>query len=130
VKTLLLATLAVGVLAPACAGEVRTIEVVIEHSRFIPARLEVDPGETVRFVVRNDDPIDHEFILGDAQVQLIHEEGTERHHGDRPGEISIASGATASTTYSFPSSGDLIFGCHLPQHYDYGMRGTVTIGAD
>ncbi|MEA2497957.1 MAG: Cupredoxin-like domain [Actinomycetota bacterium] len=37
----------------------------IEHSRFIPAHLEVEPGSTVTFVVANGDPIDHELIIGD-----------------------------------------------------------------
>jgi uncharacterized cupredoxin-like copper-binding protein len=33
------------------------------------------------------------------------------------------------TTYTFPdTTGELIFGCHLPGHYDFGMRGTVSVG--
>jgi uncharacterized cupredoxin-like copper-binding protein len=80
-------------------------------------------------VIVNSDPIDHEFILGDEQVQRVHEEGTEAHHAPRPGEVSVPAGETVVTTYTFPKiSGALIFGCHLPSHYDFGMRGTVTVG--
>ena len=80
-------------------------------------------------MIENTDPIDHEFILGDERVQLVHEEGTEAHHAPRPGEVSVPAGETVVTTYTFPKiSGSLIFGCHLPGHYDFGMRGTVTIG--
>jgi len=62
-------------------------------------------------------------------VQRVHEEGTEAHHPPRPGEVSVPAGETVVTTYIFPESpGALIFGCHLPGHYDFGMRGTVTIG--
>jgi uncharacterized cupredoxin-like copper-binding protein len=106
-----------------------TIRMTIHYSRFDPAELAVEPGETVRFVIVNTDPIDHEFILGADRVQRVHEEGTEAHHDPRPGEVSVPAGETVVTTYTFPKiRGALIFGCHLPGHYDFGMRGTVTIG--
>jgi uncharacterized cupredoxin-like copper-binding protein len=105
-----------------------TIRITIHYSRFEPADLAVEPGETVRFVIVNTDPIDHELILGDAEVQQVHEEGTEAHHPPRPGEVSVPAGETVVTTYTFPEiGGPLIFGCHLPGHYDFGMRGLVTI---
>jgi uncharacterized cupredoxin-like copper-binding protein len=107
----------------------RTVDITIHHSRFLPANIEVAPGTTVRFVLHNTDPIDHEFILGDEQVQLVHEQGAEAHHPPRPGEVSVPAGETVVTIYTFPETpGELIFGCHLPGHYDFGMRGAVTIG--
>jgi uncharacterized cupredoxin-like copper-binding protein len=107
----------------------RTVEITVHHSRFSVAELHVRPGETVRFVLRNTDPIPHELIVGDRSVQDVHELGTEAHHADRPGEVSVAPGATAFTTYRFgPAGGRLLFGCHLPGHWDYGMRGTITVG--
>ncbi len=106
-----------------------TVHVTIHFSRFEPEVLVVEPGQTVRFVIENTDPIDHEFILGDEEVQRVHELGTEAHHAPRPGEVSIAPGETVVTTYTFPASpGSLLFGCHLPGHYLYGMRGTVVVG--
>ena len=77
-------------------------------------------------MIVNTDPIDHEFILGDERLQLVHEEGTEAHHAPRPGEVSVPAGETVETSYTFPEiSGSLIVGCHHPGHYDVGMRGTV-----
>ena len=112
----------------ACAGEgTRTVEITIRHSRFDPAVVDASPGERVRFVIRNLDPIDHEFILGDDEVQRRHESGTEPHHGTVPGEVSVAAGATRATTFSFDAPGGLPFGCHLPGHWAYGMRGTVLV---
>lgn len=112
------------------AGE-RTVVVTMHHSHFQPAQLRVAPGERVRFVLRNTDPIDHEFILGDAAVQARHEQGRQRqHHGDVPGERSVAAGQEAATSYAFPASaagGTLQFACHLPGHYAYGMHGTVRV---
>jgi uncharacterized cupredoxin-like copper-binding protein len=56
---------------------VRTVHITIHFSSFDPERIDAVPGETVRFVIENTDPIDHEFILGDDAVQQIHELGTE-----------------------------------------------------
>jgi uncharacterized cupredoxin-like copper-binding protein len=106
-----------------------TVRITIHYSSFDPDGLAVEPGETVRFVIVNTDPIDHEFILGDQRVQDVHEKGTEAHHAPRPGEVSVPAGETVVTTYTFPKiSRSLIFGCHLPGHYAFGMHGTVTIG--
>jgi uncharacterized cupredoxin-like copper-binding protein len=113
--------------AGACGpGSVRTVAIDIRDSAFAPNRLQVEPGQTVRFVVTNRDPIDHEFILGDLAVQRAHEEGHHAHHA-RPGEISVPAGATVATTYTFGDPGGLLFGCHLPGHWAYGMRGTVLV---
>jgi uncharacterized cupredoxin-like copper-binding protein len=107
----------------------RIVDIRIHFSRFEPGAIDVEPGQTVRFVVKNSDPIDHEFIVGDERVQSAHEAGTEAHHEPRPGEISVRAGQTVVTTVTFPDrSGSLLFGCHLPGHYAYGMRGTISIG--
>ncbi len=81
----------------ALAGSDRATEVRIDirYSAIPPAGVEVAPGETVRFVLVNRDPIAHEFIVGDARMQLVHERGTEAHHPPRPGEISIPAGRRA-----------------------------------
>jgi uncharacterized cupredoxin-like copper-binding protein len=106
---------------------VETVEITIHYSHFDPSTLEFPSGTIVRFVVRNTDPIDHEFILGDTRVQDVHELGTEAHHPPRPGEMSVPAGTTRTTTYTFTKPGTLIFGCHLPGHYAFGMRGLVTV---
>ena len=126
-------TLLVGVTAMTRGAAARandgTVRITIHYSTFQPDGLAVEPGETVRFVIVNTDPIDHEFILGDQRVQDVHEKGTEAHHAPRPGEVSVPAGETVVTTYTFPkSSGSLIFGCHLPGHYSFGMHGTVLVG--
>ena len=105
----------------------RTVHIRIHYSHYDLSEIAVDPGQTITFVVENTDPIDHEFIVGDAQVQQAHEAGTEAQHPPRPGEISIPAGETVTTTMTFPATGTLLFGCHLPGHYAYGMRGVITI---
>ena len=111
----------------------KRIEILINHSRFEPSSVSVDAGEEVTFVVVNRDPIAHEFIVGDGRIQRVHEEGTEAHHDDIPTEISVPAMATVSTTIEFARDGRLVqadpllFGCHLPGHYAFGMKGTIEI---
>jgi uncharacterized cupredoxin-like copper-binding protein len=114
--------------ADATAAGPREVRIDIRYSRFSEQLIEVSPGETVRFVLVNRDPIAHEFIVGDARLQLVHERGTEAHHAPRPGEISIPADATRTTTITFerdPAVGYTLFGCHLPGHYAYGMTGAI-----
>ena len=124
---LLAAGLAAGRAPSAPPAGVRTIHLSIRFSSFQPERIDAVAGETVRFVIENTDPIDHEFILGDDLVQQIHERGTEAVHPPKPGEVSAFAGTTTTTTYTFGAPGELTFACHLPGHFAYGMHGTVTV---
>ncbi len=123
--------MAIGLVGAGCSAgpRERTVEVTVRHSRFSVDELVVRPGETVRFVLRNTDPIPHELIVGDQTVQDVHEAGSEAHHRNSPGEVSVAPGAMAVTTYRFGRAGSpVLFGCHLPGHWAYGMRGTIRVG--
>lgn len=123
---LLIAAAACGPSEPATPPE-QTVEVKLRFSRFVPDHFEFAAGSTVTFVVENRDPIAHEFLIGDEEVQQAHEEGTEAHHGAKPGEISVPAGKTRTTTFTFDEAGTLLIGCHLPTHYDFGMRGDILV---
>ena len=123
-----LCSLALGGCSASRAADGGPVEVRIEHSAFVVDRSVFEPGDRVTFTIVNDDPIDHEFILGDDSVHAKHEEGVERHHhGDVPGEVSVPAGETRTTTFTFDDEGKLMYACHLPGHFDYGMSGTFTI---
>lgn len=124
---LALSALALGGCAVSAEAQETEVVVEINHSRFAPDAFEFETGTTVRFVIHNDDPIDHEFLLGDQSVQDRHEAGTHAKHGAIPGEVSVPALTTRSTTYTFTEPGKLIIGCHLPAHYGYGMKADVTV---
>jgi len=111
---------------PLGPGDV-TVEIDIEYSRFVPDQLTVFEGTRVRFVVVNSDPIHHELITGGAEVHIRHANGTEAEHPSIPGEVSVGPNGTAITTFTFDEAGVYEFACHLPGHYEYGMRGTVEV---
>jgi uncharacterized cupredoxin-like copper-binding protein len=104
-----------------------TVDVGIHHSRFSFAELHARPGTVVRFLVHNDDPIHHEFIVGDAAVHARHEAGSEAVHPPVPGEVSVAPDDVGETFYRFDKPGRYEFACHLPGHYAYGMHGWVIV---
>jgi uncharacterized cupredoxin-like copper-binding protein len=109
------------------ADDARTVELVVEHSHFAPDTLTVRAGQEVRFVMVNDDPIDHELIIGPMSVQREHERGHDTHHDGSDGAVSVPANSRGTTTYVFDEAGTIYFGCHLPGHWDYGMRGTITV---
>jgi uncharacterized cupredoxin-like copper-binding protein len=116
-------------LLPACNSGPRTITVDMHFSHYTPAAFTVHKGETVRFELVNQDPITHEFIIGNAAAQDVHEHSPDVNHNGKPGEATLAPGQTELISFTFGSPGSLIFACHRPGHYAYGMRGTITIAA-
>ena len=103
------------------------VEVRIDQSAFDIGALRVAEGTLVEFVVQNDDPIDHELVVGDAEVHHRHASGTERRHPPVPGEVSIAPGDRAMTFYEFTEVGSIVYACHLPGHVAYGMQGSIDV---
>ena len=104
-----------------------TVRLDVEHSHFAPTHVVVRRHTTVRFVVVNHDPIGHELIVGDAAVHALHATGTEAAHAPRPGEVSVPPNSRATTTFMFHDVGTVLYACHLPGHFEYGMKGTVEV---
>jgi uncharacterized cupredoxin-like copper-binding protein len=103
------------------------VEIRIHYSHYEPSKLTVPYGVPITFVLINEDPIDHEWLLGDAAFQQRHRTGTEKQHGARPNEISIPPLKMIETTLTFTAPTTLQYICHLPGHEAYGMVGTLTI---
>ena len=113
--------------ADALGPEPVTVVVDVEHSRFLPSELRVEVGTEVRFVVRNGDPINHELIVGPPDIHARHRQGTEAYHPPKPGEISLGPDEQGVTSFVFDEPGVVEMACHLPGHYDFGMRGEVEV---
>jgi uncharacterized cupredoxin-like copper-binding protein len=59
---------------PGVASEVtRTVEVEMGDIFFKPESIDVKPGETIRFVLRNDGSLLHEFNIGKAAAHAAHQ---------------------------------------------------------
>lgn len=112
--------------ATAGPGRVR-VELDVDYSAYSRTRLRVYAGTLVEFVVHNGDPINHELVVGPAEVHARHRRGTESVHPPIPGEVSVGPGQTRLTIYRFDEPGLIEFACHLRGHYEYGMRGTIEV---
>jgi uncharacterized cupredoxin-like copper-binding protein len=120
-----LAASAASACAPADASSPTVVHVRIHYSKFEPATIDVPANRPVTFVITNDDPIAHEWLIGDGTFHARHRNGTESAHGDRVDEVSVAAGQTKTTTLTF-SAGSYLFICHFPLHEQYGMIGILT----
>jgi uncharacterized cupredoxin-like copper-binding protein len=132
-SALLLVALAIAILTGAAVASTAassgpiTVEIHIRYSHFDPSAVTVPLGRPVTFVLVNDDPIDHEWIVGDAALHERHRTGTEPRHDSRPTEVTIDAMSTRRTTITFTGARSLQYICHLPGHEQYGMVGTLLI---
>jgi uncharacterized cupredoxin-like copper-binding protein len=113
------------------ADATRTIEVkATAPFEFDPDDLELNAGETVTFVVSNEDDVVHEFVIGDRDYQDAHEEemssGAMQHEGNA---VMVEPGDTQELTWTFDAEGEVLYGCHVAGHYDQGMVGTIDVSA-
>ena len=120
---------AAALLLSGCGGSADASEVTVRvhYSRFEPGEITVRAGEPVTFTLQNDDPIEHEWIIGTPAVHERHRTGTEPFHGTVPTEVTLPSLSTRVTTVTFDEPGVYQYICHLPGHEAYGMTGTVVV---
>jgi uncharacterized cupredoxin-like copper-binding protein len=111
-----------------CSSEPETVTITIHYSAFEPTELSVPRGVPVTFVLVNEDPIDHEWLIGDEGFHEAHRSGTHASHGGVPTEVTVPALETVTTTITFDEAGRLDYICHLPGHEAYGMVGTLTVG--
>ena len=109
----------------------RTIDVaMLDTMQFEPASLQVQQGETIRFIARNDGAVLHEFVLGTTQTNDEHAELMVRFPGmehDEPYMAHVAPAASGEIIWTFNRDGEFDFACLIAGHYQAGMRGTISV---
>jgi uncharacterized cupredoxin-like copper-binding protein len=112
----------------------RTIQVSMRERDgkmlFAPDRIAVRKGEQIRFIIRNDGALQHEFVLAsvpdnDHHAELMRKNPHMRHK-DPNAEIAKP-GETTEMLWRFNKAGTFEFACLIPGHREAGMRGTVTV---
>lgn len=135
----------------------RTVEIAMYDNYYEPERLAVAAGETVRFLVRNEGALVHEFNIGTAAMHAAHRDemvmmvehgviqgdridrermkmdmggGRTMEHDD-PSSVLLEPGQSAEIVWRFPESGleseALEFACNVPGHYEAGMVGDLKV---
>jgi uncharacterized cupredoxin-like copper-binding protein len=131
VKPLLafVALLLVGMTSSCAPVATDKVSIRFHYSHFEPNLITVRAGVPVTITLRNDDPIDHEWIVGPPDAHEIHRHGTEAVHAHRPTEVTVPALSTRVTTITFDAGGEDAYICHLPGHEEYGMTGTFVVRA-
>jgi uncharacterized cupredoxin-like copper-binding protein len=109
----------------------RTVEVrMLDSMRFVPDRVDVRQGETIRFVHHNNGQVMHEFVIGtkkenEAHAALMMKFPTMEH--DEPYMAHVPPGKTTEIIWTFNRAGEFEFACLIAGHYSAGMVGTVAV---
>ena len=108
-----------------------------DQMRFTPSQIDVQAGETIRFVVTNSGRTAHEMVLGSDQDIRVHAEAMkeaaakgsahQEHHHGTGAAISVAAGQTGELVVTFAQAARLQMACLIPGHYEAGMRGTIHV---
>jgi uncharacterized cupredoxin-like copper-binding protein len=112
----------------------RIIQVTMQEGdgkmMFLPARLEIKRGEQVKFMLRNNGELDHEFILASTEENVKHAEemkkNPEMEHDD-PNAKRLQPKKTTEIVWKFTKAGQFEYGCLIPGHREAGMTGTVVV---
>jgi uncharacterized cupredoxin-like copper-binding protein len=97
---------------------------------FIPDRVEIKRGEQIKFVLRNNGELDHEFVLATTEENLKHAEemkkNPEMEHDD-PNAKRVKPKKTDEIVWKFTKAGQFEYGCLIPGHREAGMTGIIIV---
>ena len=97
---------------------------------FTPARLEVRRNEQIRFVLKNEGVLDHEFMLATKEENAKHGElmlkYPDMEHEDPNGK-RIKPNEKNEILWRFTKAGEFEFACLIPGHYQAGMFGKIIV---
>jgi uncharacterized cupredoxin-like copper-binding protein len=119
----------------------RDVNLIAKDYSFLPATLDLIPGETVLLHLINGGLEVHEAVIGDGAVQAAWEAAEAATVGAPPGptpqvsvapdvsgvRIAVRSGERVDLRWTVPADGGggdpagWIVGCHIPGHLDKGM---------
>ena len=113
----------------------RIVQIVMRESDgrmlFLPDTLTARRGEQIRFQLRNNGEVDHEFVVGTVEENLKHmkemEKNPDMEHDD-PNAKRLKPKGTGEIVWQFTKAGGVNFACLIPGHFQAGMIGTITVG--
>jgi uncharacterized cupredoxin-like copper-binding protein len=132
-------------IVPGSSAAPREVNVVMKDWEYLPDPVDVAPGETVLLHVVNGGLEIHELVIGDQAVQDAWEAAEAATVGAPPGptpavsvppgvagiRVVVPSGQRVDLTWQVPASAavvtNLLIGCHIPGHWEKGMRATFTV---
>lgn len=97
---------------------------------FEPAKIVVEQGEQIKFVIKNVGELAHEFMLDSFEANAKHaiamQKNPEMEHDDPNGKRT-ESKKQSELIWRFTKLGTYEFACLIPGHYEAGMKGIVEV---
>ena len=97
---------------------------------FFPDKIEVRKGEQIKFVLKNNGALKHEFMLATVKENAEHAELMkklpEMEHDD-PNAKTIEPKQSIELVWRFTKPGEFQFACLIPGHLEAGMHGVVIV---
>jgi uncharacterized cupredoxin-like copper-binding protein len=97
---------------------------------FIPDRVEVRKGEQIKFVLRNNGELPHEFMLASREENDKHAELMKKYpemEHDDPNGKTLQTKKSADLVWKFTKAGEFEFACLIPGHREAGMHCKVIV---
>lgn len=117
---------------PAKGG--RVIKVIMKETdegmTYEPKRLIIRKGEQIRFSLKNNGELDHEFVLGTHEEILAHAEEMKKNpdmEHDDPNSARLKTKEGGDVVWRFLEAGTFEFACLIPGHLESGMIGTIVV---
>lgn len=114
----------------------RSVKIEMRDIAFSPTSVDVQAGETVRFVFTNSGAATHDAFIGDKAAQAGHEMEMRQMAGmgdnghdpmGEKGATTVKPGKSGEITYTFGASSPLLIGCHEEGHYAAGMQAIINM---
>lgn len=115
------------------------VKITMLDNKYEPSEVTVPKGREVTFEFTNKGAVNHEALVGDEQAQMDHARemmsATSAGSGDMAGmdhggagsAITVKPGMSDKITTTFDTSGTFQIGCHVPLHYEQGMKAMVAV---
>ena len=110
----------------------QTFEIrMLDEMRFVPNRIDVRQGDTVRLVLANSGHLTHELVIGtrgelERHAKMMMTSGIEH---DEPSSAHVQPGHSGEIVWKFNRAGRFDFACLVAGHYQAGMAGTINVSA-
>ena len=111
---------------------VQVVTINAKEFKFIPSKIQINPGKT-KFIMVNTGVGEHEMVVYDVSKKDIVDkaelaEDEETIAKNILFEIDeIPAGESGETNVMNLQAGSYVIGCHVPGHYEAGMKGTLDI---
>jgi uncharacterized cupredoxin-like copper-binding protein len=130
---------------PGSSAVPREVNIILKDWLFLPDPVDVVPGESVLLHVVNGGLEIHEVVIGDQSVQDAWEVAESAAANPPPGptpvvsvpadragiRVVVRSGQRVDVAWTVPADaatvGRLLLGCHIPGHWEKGMRAMFRI---